>query len=188
MTIKLLKACALFGGLLALGACSTLAPVYQPDFASVNTLKNNELVTMSVGAVTLAKPELNKVTIRGGTMNSPYGDSYAGYYKFALEEQLKQANLWQKDANTVVACVVERNDLDGSGSSKGTADLSAKFLVTKNGVEVYNKVHSIHHEWPSSFVGAIAIPNAMQGYQNAVQKLMDAFFSDPTLQQAVHSK
>jgi predicted small lipoprotein YifL len=188
MTIKYLKTLALLSGLLALTACSTVAPIYQPDFASVNTLKNNELANMGVGSVTLANPSLDKVTIRGGTMKSPYGSSYAGYYKFAIEEQLKQAGLWDKDANTVVACVVERNDLDGSGSSKGTADLAAKFVVTRNGKEIYNKTHSIHHEWPSSFVGAIAIPNAMQGYQSAVQKLLDAFFSDPALLQAVHNQ
>lgn len=188
MTSNLLKILTLLGGLLALAGCSTVAPIYQPDFTSVNALKNNELASMGVGSVTLANPGLDKVTIRGGTMKSPYGTSYAGYYKFAIEEQLKQADLWNKDAGTVVTCVVQRNDLDGSGSSTGTADLAAKFLVTRDGKEIYNKVHSIHHEWPSSFVGAIAIPNAMQGYQSAVQKLIDAFFSDPALLQVAPKK
>ncbi len=167
-----------------LAGCSTTAPVYQTDFGSVNTMKNHDLEKMRVSNVSMARPVLEKISIRGGSMKSPYGN-YAGYFKHALEEQLKQAEVFDTGAPVEISCVVTRNDLDGSGSSKGTADLAGSFTVKKNGQAIYDKSIAIHHEWPSSFVGAVAIPNALQGYGAAVQKLVDAFYSDKEFIDAV---
>lgn len=160
-----------------LTGCSTTAPVYQTDFGSVNAMKNYDLEKMHVSNVSMAKPSLEKISIRGGTMNSPYG-TYAGYFKHALQEQLKQAGAFDAGSPLEISCVVTRNELDGSGSSIGTADLAGNFIVKRGGQAIYEKSISIHHEWPSSFVGAVAIPNALQGYGAAVQKLVNAFFSD----------
>ena len=62
--------------------------------------------------------------------------------------------------------------------SKGTSDLSARFVVHKDGKEVYNKVHKSHLEWESSFIGSIAIPNAINKYSESVQKLVSTFLLD----------
>lgn len=159
--------------------CATTAPPYQPDFGSVNEMKNIDLPKMTVEKVALSSPKLEKVTLRGGAMASPHGGTYVGYYRYALEEQLRQSRLFDKDSVVAISCLVTRNDLDSSGSSIGTADLAATFSATRNGKEVYSKPLMIHHEWPSSFVGAIAIPNAQIGYGAAVQKLMSALFADP---------
>ncbi|MFT3929757.1 MAG: hypothetical protein QM709_05575 [Spongiibacteraceae bacterium] len=171
-----------------LAGCSTTAPVYQSDFGSVNAMKNYDLEKMQVSNVSMAQPSMEKISIRGGSVRSPYG-TYAGYFKHALEEQLKQAAVFDAGSGTEISCVVTNNKLDGSGSSKGTADLAGNFTVKRNGQAIYNKSIAIHHEWPSSFVGAVAIPNALQGYGVAVQKLVDAFYSDKEFIDAVkHTK
>ena len=53
-----------------------------------------------------------------------------------------------------------------------------------DGVVVYDKTHNVVHEWESSFIGALAIPAAMQGYAAAVQKLTGQLFADPAFVQA----
>jgi hypothetical protein len=183
--LNLFKVFLACGVLVLLSACSIVAPNYQPDFKSVNDLKNSDVQKMSVGMVLLASPNLEKVSLRGTTLSSPYNDSYADYFKNALEENLKQSGLWEKNSNLVVSCEVLRNDVDASGFSTGTADLEAKFVVKNSGSEVYNKTHSVKYDWPSSFLGAVAIPNAQKNYGLAVQKLMDEFFTDPTFLAAV---
>jgi len=185
MIIKNFVNCTLIVYTILLVGCSTTTPVYQPDFGSVNTLKNYELQKMGVNTVALANPKLEKVTIRGGSMKSSYGGSYSGYFRNALEEQLKQARLFDPAAPVAISCLITRNDLDGSGANTGTADLAATFSAMKNGKELYQKELTIHHEWPSSFVGAIAIPEAQQGYGMAVQKLVAELFTDQEFIKAV---
>ncbi|MDH3979516.1 MAG: hypothetical protein OEU91_03275 [Gammaproteobacteria bacterium] len=155
-----------------------MAPQYQPDFELVNTLKDVNLQNMQTGKFVSADPSIDKVTIRGSSLVSPYNNSYSEYLKNALSEELKQSALWDTNANIVISGELLENEMDASGFSIGEADLSARFLVSRDGTEVYNKVHTIHHEWASSFVGAVAIPNAINNYPIAVQKLIGALLLD----------
>ena len=43
---------------------------------------------------------------------------------------------------------------------------------------VYDKSFEAQHEWESSFIGALAIPAAMDNYAGAVQKLVGMLFAD----------
>ena len=165
--------------------CSTMAPQYQPDFELVNTLKDVDLEKMQVGKFTSASSSIDRVTVRGGSLVSPFNESYSAYLENALSEELKQSELWGSGADIIITGELLQNDLDGSGFSVGEADLSARFEVSKEGGEVYRKVHTIHHEWDSSFIGAVAIPNAINNYPIAVQKLIGEFLLDIELLKAV---
>lgn len=44
---------------------------------------------------------------------------------------------------------------------------------------------SVRHEWESSFLGAIAIPNAVANYAPAVQKLLAELLADPAFRAAI---
>lgn len=168
----------------ALSACTTTAPPFQPDFSNTNQLKAQGIDKLSVGEFKAADENVEKITIRGGTMKSPYG-SYTSYLETGLTESLKQANLWSGVSNYRVSGVLEQNDFDASGISIGEADMSVRFVVTKDEDEVYNKVHTVHHEWESSFMGAVAIPNALQNYSVVVQKVLAKLFEDQEFIQAV---
>jgi len=162
-----------------------MAPQYQPDFEVINTLKDIPLAHMQVGEFVSANPAVDKVSVRGGSLVSPFDGSYSAYLRNALAEELKQSSLWDNSADTVISGELLQNDLDASGFSIGVADLSARFRVDKRGNQVYDKVHSIHHEWDSSFIGNVAIPNAINNYPIAVQKLINEFLLDIDLLHAV---
>jgi hypothetical protein len=167
--------------ILIASGCSTVAPQYQPDFNLVNELKDLDLPGMKSGEFTAANDSVNHISIRGGTMSSPFDNSYAEYLKKALEEELKQSSIWDLSSEIEITATLLKNELDASGLSIGECDLSANFMVNKEGSEIYNKVHSIHHEWESSFIGAIALPKAQQNYLVAIQKLLREFFLDQDL-------
>lgn len=166
-------------GLLA--ACATTTPVFQPDIATINELQDDAVILVNVGTFTTAQTVSKTLPLRANSMHSSYGDSYGTYLQQALTQQLRTANRLSADSTTVITGVLQRNELDASGMNIGTADIAANFIVTQEGQEKYNKTHSIHHEWPSSFVGATAIPDAQLNYVTAVQKLLAEFLNDPDL-------
>ncbi|WP_075187678.1 hypothetical protein [Teredinibacter haidensis] len=181
LTTILLVAFTLF---MATG-CTMNAVQYQPDFAVVNDLKDAETKVMAVGDITSASKKVDKISIRGSSMNSPFNGSYSDYLENALKEQLSHAGLFDASSSVVISGELQQNDLNAAGFSIGKADLSAKFVVKRDGEEVYSGVKSVHHEWPSSFVGAVAIPNAVNNYPTAVQKLVVELLSDEEFLAAV---
>ena len=172
-TLLLLLVFSLF-----LTGCAVNAPVFQPDFELVNKMKDANLPAMTSGEFKPKDPSVETVTIRGSTLSSPYANSFALYLKAALDEQLKQAAIWDPKSSIIISGTLLRNDFDGSGISVGEADLEANFSVSRDGNEILNKNYVIHHEWESSFMGAIAIPRAVENYGVSVQKLLDALFAD----------
>ncbi len=164
-----------------LSGCSMMAPNYQPDLELVNEMKDFDLAKMKTGGFSGDEAQVTKISLRGSALNSPYNAKYSDYLKVAVAEQLKQANVWDENSTIVISGELLKNSLNGNGISTGEADIGALFVVTKDEQEVYRKEHLIHHEWPSSFVGAIAIPNAVNAYPVAMQKLMRAFLLDPDL-------
>ncbi|MEH6627793.1 MAG: hypothetical protein V7739_15210 [Motiliproteus sp.] len=162
-----------------LSGCSMNAVQFQPDFDLVNELKDKDISKLVVGDITSTDPKVDQVSLRGSPMISPYNKSYADYLEVALKEQLVQANLYDKASTIEIRGELLENSVSAAGISTGTADLSARFEVRSNGDITFDKVKTIKHEWESSFVGAIAIPNAQNNYPVAVQKLILALMSDP---------
>jgi len=168
-----------------LSGCATMnAPEYQPDFEMINTLKDIPLEKMRVGGFVSANPGVDKVSVRGIGLSSPYGGSHSGYLRNALEEELKQADLWDDGSDIEVTGELLKNELD-AGMSTGDANLSARFHVDRQGAQVYDKVHTIHHEWESAVVGNVAIPNGINNYPVAMQKLVNEFLLDIDLLHAI---
>lgn len=160
-------------------ACSTLdIGQYQPDFNTVNNLKDIDSKSMAVGDFSEADPKLNKVSLRGTPMTSQHDGSYGKYLKYSLEEQLAQADILSDKSNFIISGTLLENDVSAAGVSTGSAKLAAQFVISESGKEIYNQEHEIYHEWESSFVGAIAIPRAQENYPIAVKKLINDFLSD----------
>ena len=156
--------------------CSIMAPTYTPSVKSVQAIKNSNAASVNVAKATAAKPGLNKVSLRGNTLNSPYGD-YSSYLEQALKKELTDAGLLDTKSNIVIGTQLTKNDIDPS-ISKGKGDLAARFTVVKNDQQVFEKEIAAHEEWESSFVGAIAIPNAINAYPTLVNQLVTNLFSD----------
>lgn len=158
-------------------ACSIQAPPYEVSIENVQIIKKAKVDKVNVGNITSSN-KLNSISLRGSGMYSPVNKSYGSYLSKALEDELKLANLWSGVSATIITGEMLTNDIDVSGFSTGTGKASAKFVVTRNNQVIFNKVIEANHQFESSFMGAIAIPNGQMNYVNLVQKLIKNLFKD----------
>ncbi|VAW58244.1 hypothetical protein MNBD_GAMMA11-2817 [hydrothermal vent metagenome] len=168
-----------------ISACSINAPKYQPSTDNSNLLQDTSDNKLSVGEFTQKSPDVNDLSLRGGSLVSPYNESYTLYLNKALEEELKLAGIWDNKSTTKISGTLIENELDISGFSVGTASIKVKFVVTRDSNIVYSKQLSASHEWESSFIGAIAIPAGQNNYHIVVQKLFNKLFSDKDFMAAI---
>ena len=120
----------------------------------------------------------NSLSIRGSSLSSPYQGSYGAYLAAAINQELEFAKKLSQDSGVEITGAVLKNNIDASGFSTGTIDIQARFIVKRNGQARYNNVMMVHHEFPSSFAGAVAIPRAVQEYPVAVQRLLASLYAD----------
>lgn len=177
----LLCAAALVGG------CSVTTPRYTASLDSVQKLKDGGIQAVKVGTFQPA-PGLSTdkaISVRGNSVASPYDNSYAVYLAQALTQELSLAGRLNPDAQIEVSGVLQKNDLNVPPIGSGSGDIAARFIVTRSGAVRYDQVKSIHEEWDSSFVGAIAIPRAQEKYPVMVQKLLAELCADPAFIEAL---
>jgi len=159
-----------------LSACTVKAPPYQASIENVQIMKLAKLKELAVGEFS-SKKKLNSISLRGTSLVSPEG-TYGDYLTKAIESELKLAKIWSGISSTVVSGTLISNDIDVSGFSTGTGEISAEFIVRENDEIVYQGTISADHEFDSSFMGAVAIPNGQSNYMYLVQKLIKKLFSD----------
>lgn len=165
----------------ALSGCSIVAPTYQPSFQNIQKLKDGGTNPVKIGTFIPGnqnKDDVNKITLRASPLVSPYKGSYAEYLHEAILQEMYGAGRLSDKTKVEVSGVLLQNDLDASGISIGTASIKAQFVVKKDAEVRFDKVVSTNHQWDSSFVGAIAIPAAMQNYSVLVQNLLGKLYSD----------
>jgi hypothetical protein len=165
-----------------LTGCAHQAPRYPTNHAAAIELKEAGLAPVTVGSIVKtatkgAKKDVDKLTIRGGILQSPYG-SYTEYFRAALRDELDHAELLKDNADVTIEGVLLRNEIDASGVSIGYAEIEAQLIVKRNGTVQYEGTKSARHEWESSFVGAVAIPRAISGYPITVRKVLAEFYAD----------
>lgn len=166
--------------LMMLAACvHAPAPAYQPGIANLQALR---VGTTPIGVDDFAADaDVNdrRLGMRGNSMAGGGGDgAFSTYLQQALETELRNAGRLDAAAGLRLSGTLTENRLDADGFSVGRATVGARFVLTRDGRVVYDKTHSADHEWESSFIGALAIPAAMQGYSATVQKLTGQLFAD----------
>lgn len=169
----------------ALSGCAMTAPNYTPSMDNVAALNNMGDVKAKVGEFSAPAGKDATLSIRGSSLSSPVGGNYGAYVAEALRQELSLANKLVAGSDTLVTGKLEKNELDASGFSTGTASISARFVVSKGGVSVYESVKTVDNSWESSFIGATAIPAAVTGYHNTVQKLLASLYADPEFAKAI---
>lgn len=159
--------------------CSMTAPQYTASINNVQTLKNGNNFTANVGefSSSLDKGNANPISIRGSSLASPYQNSYASYLAEAIKQELSLAGKLSPNTDVELSGILMKNDID---AAIGTAhsEIEARFIVKKGGKVKYDQVKFIRHEWESSFMGAVAIPRAVQEYPIMVQKLLAMLYAD----------
>ena len=177
----LLVCCTLFAG------CTIVAPGYRGSVGNIDKLKAAHLGGVVIGSITkdsASKSDVDQLTIRGSTYSSPYG-SFTAYFQEALTQEFRDAGLRDAASKVEVSGVLIRNELDGSGISLGFAEIEARLTVRRSGVVAFEATKATRIEWPSNFIGAVAIPRAAQSYPLVVQKLLAEFYSDAAFTDAL---
>lgn len=161
-------------------ACSMMAPQYSPSIENVQLLKDAGAAPSKVGSFG-SSPErvgTGAITLRGSTLLSPYGNSYALYLAEAIKQELILAGKLAADSNKEISGTLLKNDIDVSGMSIASGDIEARFVVRNGESVLYDRIKTTHHEWESSIAGAIAIPRGQQEYPRLVQRLLAALYAD----------
>lgn len=165
--------------LLATGCVSMPAPAYQPGISNTEVLLHGKS-SLAVEAMDAANGVNNKsLSVRGSSLKGGSDGTFSTYLQEALVAELKTAGRYGPGSSTRIDGTLVKNQLDGGAIKTGTAVVGAHFVVTQSGAAVYDKTLEAQHSWDSSFIGAIAIPAAMENYAAAVQKLIGKLFGDP---------
>lgn len=178
------KALAL-GFVALVSACSAPVARYDASYDNVQVIKGGSPKPVAVDAFKAGSASVNDVSVRSNTALSPVGTGFQDYLQSALEAELKYAELLDPAAMTRISGVLKVNDISAAGISENSAKVGAEFTVLRNDKRVYQKQHVAEMSWESSFVGAVAIPRALQAYPKVVEKLLRTLYSDPDFQKAL---
>ncbi len=167
--------------LAVISGCASNAPNYSPSITNIDAatkLRGN----VAVGKFSFKKGEessLNSVGARASTFISPVNGSYADYLAQAASTELKSAGKLDAASTNVLTGTIEKNYLSAAGLSTNDAEVSVRFKLQDGDKTRYDKSMTAKHEWESSFLGAIAIPRAIQNYVVTLQMLLNKLYSDP---------
>jgi len=182
---RAITSAAVLAALVTLAACASAAPAYQPGVANLQVLRAGTTPIAVDDFAAAVGVNDSRLGLRADAMTGAANDgAFSTYLQQALETELRNAGRFDADAGLRLSGVLIENRLDASGFSIGRASVGARFVLTRDGVVIYDKAHNVEHEWESSFMGALAIPAAMQGYAGAMQKLTGQLFADPTFVEA----
>ncbi|MGS2721011.1 hypothetical protein [Paraglaciecola aestuariivivens] len=171
---------------LLLSGCSIVAPTYQVSIDNIQQIKQSKIEPVAVNEISSQK-SLNSISLRGTQLKSNTG-TFGTYITNAIIEELKLAKAYNPLSNKIITGELVANDIDVAGFSTGTGVVAVKFVVTQDNVEIFQKTIQAENKFDSSFMGAVAIPNAQNSYSDLIQTLLNKLFSDPEFLSAVSTK
>lgn len=181
--ILLLAASALLTGCAQIKLGAPVATVENIQKAKAIGLQPVALGTFGVDKGRDAKLD-SGISVRTNDVSSPVDGSFSKYLKESLSVELRAAGLLDPKAETTIEGHLTDNQLDAAiGQGKGS--LGARFVVMRAGRALYDKEQRVSSTWESSFVGAIAIPAAVNEYTALYRKLVARLFDDPEFRSAV---
>ena len=170
-------------------ACTTVMPPPIASGARSEALLAAKLPPTNVGTFRLAQgqPALMDSELsgglRGGNIAAPSG-SFSQHLKDTLKAELQSAGLLDLRAKHVIEGQLTDSKLDAAIGT-GTARLAARFQVLREGQVLFDKEVIADDSWDSSFVGAIAIPRAIEHYSGIYRLLVLKLLSDADFVQAL---
>ena len=156
--------------------------------ATLESLRRSGLAPMQAGTFALAvgKPAEMDRSLSGlrGNSLTPAKGSFAQLLKDTLVVELSAAGLYDANAKTVIDGELTDSRVDAAVGT-GTGRLAARFKVRRSGQPVFDKELSVQASWESSFVGAVAVPMAMNQYQGLYKALVAKLLEDADFRKAV---
>lgn len=173
--------------LLTVPGCTTVAPRYGFAPENVQTLRDAGTTSVRLGDFTVAPglPSATRVSLRLNPMVSPYGTGCADYLREAIRQEFAEAGRLSSNAQTELSGILLRNDVDATGMIRGQANLSARIVVKRAAETVYDRVYMAETSWDSNYVGAIAIPRAVNAYPELVHRFVASLIGDAAFLAAI---
>lgn len=160
----------------------------NPSIENIQAAKASGMPPVAVGTFVLAEGVPRSVdeavSIRSNRFFSPYDSSFAKYLQETLAAELRAAGLLDANAATRISGQLTRSEVE-AGTSSGTASLGAWFVVYRNDAVIYRKQLVEQDSWPSSFVGAVAIPDAANHYAALYRRLVARLLTDEDFRKAM---
>jgi hypothetical protein len=159
----------------------------QPTMGNVQAAKAAAIIPTNVLPFKLAEgkdPKMDRsMSVRATTLVAPTG-SFAQHLQATLETELRAAGLLDKNSIASIEGLLTDCQLD-SAMSQGTGRLASRIIVRRQGKTVYDKDVAVDAAWESSFVGAIAIPAAINEFTALFGKVVGKLLNDPDFRQAL---
>ncbi|MCU7937587.1 MAG: hypothetical protein KZQ99_22480 [Candidatus Thiodiazotropha sp. (ex Dulcina madagascariensis)] len=168
-------------GISLVGCASVKLPPPTANAETVQALRFANLAPASVGAFRLADgkdPNMDSKLsgLRGSSLTAASG-SFSQQLKDEIVTALKAAALYEEDSPIRIEGRLTDSRVDAA-TKTGTGRLAAQFIVNRHGRRVYDKELAVEASWPSAFMGAVAIPKAINQYGALYKKLADKLFAD----------
>jgi hypothetical protein len=175
---------------LAVAACGSVPlPQHQPSIEAIQAVRASGIVPLKVGAFArdpkMSAQQDKSITSRSVTVTSPDDGSFAVYLGNVLKTDLDSAGKLDPNSTSVVEGLLNVNELS-TGIGMGTGSLGAHFTLTRNGTAVFDKNLVVQQQWDGNFIGAVAIPDAINHYQSMYKELIDKLLSDEEFLKAAH--
>jgi hypothetical protein len=174
--------------LLITGCAQVKLGAVNPSIENIQAAKASGMPPVAVGTFVLAEGVPRSVdeavSIRSNRFFSPYDSSFTKYLQETLAAELRAAGLLDANAATRITGQLTRSEVE-AGTSSGTASLGAWFVVHRSDVVVYRKQLVEQDTWPSSFVGAVAIPDAANHYAALYRRLVAHLLTDEDFRKAM---
>ena len=182
----------LLAALAALGAaaCTTLPPLaeHQPTLANIQLLRNSEIPPLALGefspAPSLSERADRALAVRAEIIRAPGDGSFSSYLRQTLEAELRGAGKLDAASGTVISGQLTQSHVN-TGGNESEGLLGARFIVSRGGQIVYDREHVVTSQWPSNFIGAIAIPDAMDHYNALYPAIVSDLLRNEEFRRAV---
>jgi len=175
--------------LVCLTACANVQmPAPVASATNLEKIRQSKLGPTQVGEFKLAagKPAAMDMAVgglRGSTISASAG-SYSKQLREELIAELKGAGLLDPASPVLIEGELTDSMLDAAiGTGKGR--LAARFKVRRNGDTVFDKELTAEASWDSSFMGAVAIPAAINHYGALYKTLIGKLVEDTEFRVAV---
>lgn len=173
---------------LAVGCANVQLDATGPTPATVEKLRAASLAPSQVGKFQLAagKPaemDTGLSGLRGSTL-APAKGSWSQLLKDTLATELRGAGLYDEKSPLVIEGQLVDSQVDAAIST-GTGRLAARFQVLRGSEKLFDKELVAEASWESSFVGAVAIPAAINQYGALYKTLVGKLIDDPGFRAAL---
>lgn len=177
-----LQRLALFAAAAVLSGCASVKmPAPTPSAANAEKLRAAKLVPSQMGSFKLAagRPAEMDTSLSGlrGSSVSPANGSFAGQLRDEIAAELGAAGLLDAKSRFVIEGQLTDSMVDAA-MSVGKARLAARIQVKRDGQTVFDKEIVAESTWESSFIGAVAIPAAINQYGALYKTLAGKLFDD----------